>query len=131
MTPDMLLCDLSCYFENENTRWMMMQENKKEKSKSLYKILWDTWDKFWQHTTISGVSNAGGSSSGLRRYIWMILFALFASFTFVGLKNNISDYIRYPVMTSVTVRHQNQVQKYICRISRTRNYDIVLDFSII
>ena len=87
-----------------------MQENKKEKSKSLHKILWDTWDKFWQHTTISGVSNAGGSSSGLRRYIWMILFALFASFTFVGLKNNISDYIRYPVMTSVTVRHQNQVQ---------------------
>ena len=112
MTPDMLLCDLSCYFENENTRWMMMQENKKEKSKSLYKILWDTWDKFWQHTTISGVSNAGGSSSGFRRYIWMILFALFASFTFVGLKNNISDYIRYPVMTSVTVKHQNQVQTY-------------------
>ena len=99
--------------ENENTRrWMMMQENKKEKSKSLHKILWETWDEFWQHTTISGVSNAGGSSSGFRRYIWMILFALFASFTFVGLKNNISDYIRYPVMTSVTVQHQNQVQTY-------------------
>ena len=111
MTPGILLYNLSCYFENQNSRWMMMPENKKEeKSKSLYKILWDTWDKFWQHTTISGVSNAGGSSSGLRRYIWMILFALFASFTFVGLKNNISDYIRYPVMTSVTVRHQNQVQ---------------------
>ena len=31
----------------------------------------------------------------------------------VALKNNISDYIRYPVLTSVTVRHQNQVQNYI------------------
>ena len=109
MTPEIILFDLSCYLGNENSSWMMMPESKKEKPKSLYKILWGTWDKFWQHTTISGVSNAGGSSSGLRRYIWMILFALFASFTFVGLKNNISDYIRYPVMTSVTVRHQNQV----------------------
>ena len=113
MTPEILLFNLRCYLETENSRWMMMPENEKEeKSKSLYKILWDTWDKFWQRTTISGVSNAGGSSSGFRRYIWMILFALFASFTFVGLKNNISDYIRYPVMTSVTVQHQNQVQTY-------------------
>ena len=119
MTPEILLYNLRCYFENQNSRWMMMPENKKEeKSKSLCKILWDTWDKFWQSTTISGVSNAGGSNSGLRRYIWMILFALFASFTFVGLKNNISDYIRYPVMTSVTVRHQNQV--------KNRNVDLTV-----
>ena len=109
MTPEILLYNLRCYSENKNSRWMMMPENKKEKSKSLYKIVWATWDEFWQHTAISGVSNAGGSSSGLRRYIWMIIFALFAGFTFVGLKNNISDYIRYPVMTSVTVRNQNQV----------------------
>ena len=75
-----------------------------------YMVLWYAWDSFWQRTSISGVSNAGAASSVLRRTCWIIIFTLFSVLTCLGLWNVIYDYSLYPVTTSVTVKHQNQVE---------------------
>ena len=74
-------------------------------------ILWNTWDEFWKRTTISGMSNARKSNSGIRRAVWMSFFAIFSIFTFIGLSNVIDDYKTYPVTTSVTVKHNDQVSQ--------------------
>ena len=74
-------------------------------------VLWNTWDEFWKRTTISGMSNARKSNSGFRRTIWMTFFAIFTIFTFIGLSNVIDDYKTYPVTTSVTVKHNDQVSQ--------------------
>ena len=80
-------------------------------SKDWKDILWNTWDEFWKRTTISGMSNARKSNSGFRRTIWMTFFAIFTVFTFIGLSNVIDDYKTYPVTTSVTVKHNDQVNQ--------------------
>ena len=85
--------------------------SKSTKLASAWNVLWNTWDEFWKRTTISGMSNARKSNSGVRRAIWMTLFAVFAILTFTGLSNVIGDFKRYPVTTSVTVKHNDQVGK--------------------
>ena len=82
------------------------------KQKNPCMVLWQTWDVFWQRTSISGVSNAGIATSVFRRTCWMMLFTFFSILTIYGLYNVITDYIKYPVTTSVTVKHQNQVFKF-------------------
>ena len=71
--------------------------------------LWKTTDEFWKKTTISGLSNARKSHSGLRRWVWMIMLAVFAILTITGLINVIDEFQSYPITTSVTVEHRNQV----------------------
>ena len=40
-------------------------------------VIWQTWDRFWQETSINGVSNAGKArDSALRRVIWTVIFIL-------------------------------------------------------
>ena len=69
-----------------------------------------TWKNFWNNTSISGLSNANGTSSRWRRYLWISIFAAFAVLTIVGLDDVFKDYTAYPVITSVTVKHNNQVR---------------------
>ena len=71
--------------------------------------LWKTWDEFWERTNISGMCNARSSKSGFRTKLWMIIFAVFTVLTFTGISNVIEDFSRYPVVTFVTVEHNNQV----------------------
>ena len=78
-------------------------------SRNACMVLWKTWDNFWRITSISGVSNAGISTSLFRRTCWMILFTFFSVLTTMGLMNVIQDYLAYPVTTSVEIKHQNQV----------------------
>ena len=74
-------------------------------------VLWRTTDDFWKRTTISGLSNARKSNSGLRRAVWLTLLSVFSILTFTGLSNVINDFYRYPITTSVTVEHNTQVCK--------------------
>ena len=85
--------------------------SKRKKLVSASNVLWRTFDDFWKRTTISGLSNARKTNSGLRRGIWMTLLAVFSILTFSGLSNVIEDFQSYPVTTSVTVKHNDQVGK--------------------
>ena len=76
---------------------------------TLFKSLLKTWNNFWKHTSISGLSNANGSASRWRRYLWMIVFGVFTFLTIIGLESVFKDYSQFPVITSVTVKHNNQV----------------------
>ena len=71
--------------------------------------LYKTCDEFWKKTNIEGMCNARSSNSRFRRVIWMVIFAVFASLTFTGLRDVIKDFGSYPVVTSVTVEHRSQV----------------------
>ena len=83
-----------------------------EKGRNPCQILWQTWDIFWHRTSISGVSNAGIARSGFRRVCWMVLFTFFSVLTAIGFYNVVYDFAQYPVTTSVTVKHQNQVNPH-------------------
>ena len=83
------------------------------KLSSVWNVLWRTTDNFWKRTTISGLSNARKSNSGFRRTIWMTLLTVFSILTFNGLSNVIDDFKRYPITTSVTVKHNDQVRKNV------------------
>ena len=85
--------------------------NKTTKAPNPFNLLWKAWDAFWKRTSISGINNAGSSASGFRRWIWMVIFVLFIALTFTGLKDVIDEFWSYPVLTSVTVKHHNQVHK--------------------
>ena len=74
-------------------------------------VLWKTWDDFWKRTNISGMCNARSSHSNFRRILWMIVFAVFTILTFTGLRNVIDEIMSYPVITLLTVEHQNQVRE--------------------
>ena len=77
---------------------------------TLFKSFAKTWRNFWNNTSISGLSNANGTSSRWRRYLWISIFAAFAVLTIVGLNDVFKDYTAYPVITSVTVKNNNQVK---------------------
>ena len=43
----------------------------------IWEIIWQSWDKFWQETNISGVNNAGKAKGSLfRRLIWITIFVI-------------------------------------------------------
>ena len=75
-------------------------------------IFFETWESFWQKTNIAGLSNAR-TDQGWRRYVWVLIFALFTVLTITGLADVCKDYATYPVTTSVTVEHHNQVSTNI------------------
>ena len=73
-------------------------------------ILWETWDRFWQETSINGVNNAGKArTSYIRRGCWMVIFIVGSYFTIAGVVDVIEDYFKWPVTTSVSVQHYNKV----------------------
>ena len=83
-----------------------------QKPAGICSVLCKTWDDFWQRTSINGVSNAGNArTSKVRRVVWIIIFIFFFMCTIYGVTDVISDYLDYPVVTSVSVLHQNQVHK--------------------
>ena len=43
---------------------------------------------------------------------WMVLFTFFSILTGIGFYNVVYDFAQYPVTTSVTVKHQNQVNPH-------------------
>ena len=79
------------------------------KKKSRSSILWQTWDKFWQETSISGVSNAGKArSSKTRRLIWLVLFAVGSWITIDALYDVFVDWMSAPITTQVSIDGNNQ-----------------------
>ena len=77
-------------------------------------VLWNTWDNFWQDTSISGVNNAGKArKSALRRIIWIVVFSLGLAGTIWALYTVYADYILYPVTTTITIQHKDKVFKFL------------------
>ena len=77
----------------------------------LLRILWGTWDDFWQETSISGASNAG-KAQGLpyiRRLCWMAIFATFFALTIFNVAKQFVEFYHYPVNYEVYVTHKDQV----------------------
>ena len=73
-------------------------------------VLWDTWDAFWQETSISGVNNAGKArNSFLRRLCWIGVFILGAFATGFSMNIVITEYMDFPVTTTITIEHKDQV----------------------
>ena len=83
----------------------------KKQPNGLCRVLWDTWDEFWQKTNICGISNAGNArNSVVRRIIWIIIFCVSTGFTIWGVKDVIEEYREYPVDTLVAVKHLDRVR---------------------
>ena len=81
-----------------------------EKPNGLCKVLWYTWDEFWQRTNISGVNNAGNArKSFLRRAVWIVISCAFTYLTIKAVIDVIQDYIEYPVTTTIAVAHKDRV----------------------
>ena len=75
-------------------------------------VLWTTWDAFWQETSISGVNNAGKArTSNIRRICWILIFIAGAFATAMSLQIVITEYLGYPVTTTITIEHKDKVQK--------------------
>lgn len=77
----------------------------------LLRILWGTWDDFWQETSISGASNAG-KAKGLpyiRRLCWMAIFGIFFGLTIFNVAKQFVEFYQYPVNYEVYVTHDDQV----------------------
>ena len=70
----------------------------------------NTLGYFWERTQLSGVSHAKAASSRLRATVWFAILILFTVFTAIGVYEVISDYLKRPVTTSVTLKYQNQVK---------------------
>ena len=67
------------------------------------KVVWVSWDNFWQETSIGALGNAGKArKSPLRRLIWIILFLVGLALTAFSLAAVLMDILTYPVDTSVT-----------------------------
>ena len=94
-----------------------------------YNALWKTTDEFWKKTTISGLSNARKSNSGFRRSVWMLMLAVFVGLTITGLSNVIDDFKSYPITTSVTVEHRNQVYTFFINFNTSHLY--ILTFALV
>ena len=94
------------------TKINRMGFNTTVKPTSILKSFVTTWTNFWERTSISGLSNASGSKSRYRTYLWVLIFAIFTVLTIVGLDEVFKDYSAFPVTTSVTVKHNNQVYIY-------------------
>ena len=78
-------------------------------------VLWKIWDAFWQETSISGVNNAGKArTSVVRRICWILIFIAGAMATAFSLQIVISEYLRYPVTTTVTIEHKDKVYLRYC-----------------
>ena len=73
-------------------------------------VLSNSWKTFWETTTIPGITNARDRRSKPKSKIWMAIFTVFSILTLLAVKNVVHEYTLYPVSTSVTVKHQNQVR---------------------
>ena len=76
-------------------------------------ITQNTLGNFWERTQLSGVSHAKAAPSRLRSTVWFAIFTCFTVFTAIGVYEVISDYLKRPVTTSVTLKYQNQVSKQL------------------
>ena len=100
---------LSISSRKSETKVNRMGFNNTVKTTTMFKSWLTTWNNFWERTSISGLSNASGAKSRYRRYFWILIFAIFTVMTIRGLDDVFKDYEAHPVMTSVTVKHNNQV----------------------
>ena len=72
-------------------------------------VIGETWDEFWKNTNISGANNAGRSANPVRRFIWVAIFIAGIVGTVWGLLLLIQTYLKYPVITSMTLTHETKV----------------------
>ena len=93
-------------------------------------VVWESFDEFWQRTSISGISNAGSTKSAFRRTCWMIIFTVFVAITFTGFRGVLNDYFTYPVITSVTIVRQDQVAKSVFRSLIFKHISYISNFVI-
>ena len=78
---------------------------------SARKVIWDTWDEFWQATSIPAIVNAGKSrKSFLRRLIWLILFGAMFYGSMFQIVKVVKDFFDYPVTVGITISNLNQVR---------------------
>ena len=82
----------------------------RQRNMSASGVLWETWDDFWQETSISGVNNAGKARrSVVRRSCWLLVFIAGALATSFSLMVVIKEYMEYPVTTTITIQHKDKV----------------------
>lgn len=60
---------------------------------------------FTMKTTIGGLSNAGVSTSRVRKVLWLVIFFALSSYTIVLLSDNVSDYLDYNVTTTTEISY--------------------------
>ena len=80
--------------------------------KSKGDIIWETWDHFWQQTSIAGVSNAGKATHSFRRTVWLLIFTIFLVATLCSLKLVVEDILDYPVETAVTIEGSEPKERF-------------------
>ena len=78
-----------------------------------FRVIWGTFDDFWQETSISGANNAGKArqSPYVRRFLWLIIFGVFFGLTVKNVYNLFVTYREYPVTYSSYVSHQKRVME--------------------
>ena len=81
--------------------------------KSKGDIFWETWDHFWQQTSIAGVSNAGKATYPFRRTVWLLIFTIFLGLTVYSLKVVVEHILEYPVDTAVTIEGSEPKESFM------------------
>ena len=77
----------------------------------LCQVLWQTWDEFWQQTSIGGANNAGKArKSYFRRAIWILIFGFFAYCTTMGVIPIVREYLEFPVTVTTSLKLSNKVR---------------------
>ena len=67
--------------------------------------------RFWEETSITGISNAKkAKGSFLRRVIWIIAFLVFSCITITGVFEVVSEYLDYSTATSIAIIKENTVR---------------------
>ena len=100
----------------------MKKNLKKESARQIV----TTWAK---ETNIAGLNNASRAKSKLRFLYWIIIFAFFSLMTVNSLVSVITDYIKYPVVTSIDLSHKPQVDfpaVTICNMNRSVGESLIV-----
>ena len=73
----------------------------------------DQFDRFWQETAISGISNAAHAKhSPLRRTLWISSFLIFGAITLNSVYHVFDDFLQYPTTTTVSISLENTVSSF-------------------
>ena len=83
---------------------------------------------FSEETSIAGINNAGKKKSGLRSMTWLVIFLVFISLTGSNVYKIVSDYYRYPIITTTDMVDQTSIllpSITVCSLNRVNCHNAV------
>ena len=92
------------------------------------KNLLSTLVEFSGETSIAGINNAGKQKSGLRSLVWLVIFLVFISLTGHNVYKIVTDYYRYPVITTTDMVDQTNILLpaiTVCSLNRVNCHNAV------